>query len=1615
MNKTLLRTTTTTTTTTKNDLGPCKSVGDVKIECGVQGMTTLFNEKQVNREKYLRSKKSSQRYSNEHERKRKARLYKERLQKLTQVVSGEDIKPHALALNELMEFVPQNVGMFNDIMKYLASIKEGTDDNIVFHVENILLLCYDFYNCKSYTDVLIATIKYVKYHLNGKSFAQQVYDVIYVMAEEFNLDEFIPHGMQDILDGWNMMKSNPVFHKISYLVSLAMSISVCSMNNIKWTLDGLKMIHEVHKSDFFGYKDIVDAIIHSFTWMSETAVWCFESKSLAPILYSDRKLHEWTEMCTYVLSHADAAKAGNVEDMHTYERKLDECMRTTAKMQAATPSPAVKEVLQNKYIKLVNVKQDIIAKHKNTQLRFAPFGISIFGESSIGKSNISDLTMKTCLNAMGYDDDPAGIITLSEADKYDSQYTSDVMGVKIDDVANQRSEFMQEAPTRKYITMFNSVAAQAVKAELNEKGTVFFNFKVGVITTNVRDLDARLYANYPVAVLRRFVHVTASVKDKYKIPGGDSLNTDHPDLVNHDNPHEILDVWQFDVFEVIPCKGKPVWRPIVHNNKECNGLSLEEYLDVCIFLSKKHSDKQRKEVEKSKALAEMKCCRTCSKLPQFCKCAEPHSETLSKIIYMGVRDGVISGLTSWWWKPLTSLLGSVVLHQSKAATKVLRQQIESGLTTAVPVASAMVPDCIYYSNTFQSGVHKFYKSTHTLRCDIFQKILWSITLMGVCGSLYNKHYCACLFTLMVGYCGTVLLQSHRDLQIQNCVMEYNARRDAIKEYAETLKSHWVTKAALATVVVGSIAFFIRQWYKMYEAKPNSVDVAAEDAKPGWMNSIMAKMYMKVKTPDECKNMIPAHIEKKILNNMMWGSFDFPTYTNKCGVFFPRKSVMWFPKHIMFKDNNLDGERNDSCVVTLTRYKNMPGGKFKVRIDYEACFEFPGLDMLGCYVPNSPDFPSLKSLPQSLPVGDCLGKILIPRQDSIDSDMIHMSFQKVAHTYLSMYGCIYRSAKVAPGSCMGPIISEAKNPCVVGFHIGGNPNSCLGIAQTVTQEMADACYAFLDNRFILSAETGVIPHTQYDVELLTSTEVNPKALYVKEMTEDNFVEVLGSTHLRSEQKSEVVESILSPDIEQICGVPQQWGKPKLSPNWKAYNTNIEYFSKPADMFPTLLLEKAVADYLEPLEEAMLEYVKQEDFRPLTMHENICGIPGKKFLDPLPMNTGIGFPLMGKKNKCDANGEPLHFVEQRLGEVLVSRVPKDHILKEFERMESCWRKNERGYPVTTATLKDEPTKLTKEKVRVFQAAPLSLSLGIRKYFLPVARFLHMHSIKAESAVGINCFSHDWEKIMGAALKYADDGNALAWDYAKYDVRMNSQIVRAAWGIFIRLAEVGGYCKEDLDIMKAMIVDIAHPLMDINGTMLMSFNMNTSGNNMTVDVNGVAGSLLVRMGFFHVYPELKNFRRYVGAATYGDDFTGSNHTSTRKFNFETYKAFLAEYGMTITLPSKTDDVCEFLPLDQIDFLKRKSYYIPEIDCSIGQLDENSIFKSLHANLKSSSQTPRQVAASCIESALNEWFAFGREHYEMRRMQMQKVCEKHAMPLPVLNVTFDERVAHWKEKYAS
>jgi hypothetical protein len=217
-----------------------------------------------------------------------------------------------------------------------------------------------------------------------------------------------------------------------------------------------------------------------------------------------------------------------------------------------------------------------------------------------------------------------------------------------------------------------------------------------------------------------------------------------------------------------------------------------------------------------------------------------------------------------------------------------------------------------------------------------------------------------------------------------------------------------------------------------------------------------------------------------------------------------------------------------------------------------------------------------------------------------------------------------------------------------------------------------------------------------------------------------------------------------------------------------------------------------------------------------------------------------------------------------------------------------------------------------------------------------------------------------------------------------------------------------------MRGIATDVCYPVMAYNGTLLQLIGSNPSGQNLTVYINSVVNSLLVRAGFYSVYPDTKlNFRDACAIGTYGDDVKGSVRRKFDEFNHITFADFLAKYDMKFTMPDKESIPVPYMRDEDADFLKRKNVFNSEVNMHFGALDEKSIFKSLHSVLKSKAVSAREQATGNIDGALREWFAHGRDVYELRRAQMVEVAQKHELPCLEIHMDYDSQLAKWKTKY--
>ena len=274
--------------------------------------------------------------------------------------------------------------------------------------------------------------------------------------------------------------------------------------------------------------------------------------------------------------------------------------------------------------------------------------------------------------------------------------------------------------------------------------------------------------------------------------------------------------------------------------------------------------------------------------------------------------------------------------------------------------------------------------------------------------------------------------------------------------------------------------------------------------------------------------------------------------------------------------------------------------------------------------------------------------------------------------------------------------------------------------------------------------------------------------------------------------------------------------------------------------------------------------------------------------------------------------------------------------------------------------------------------------------------------------------------ARIKTHGVERGYAGDYSKYDLRMPAQLIYVAFQVMIDIAEkfAENYTPRDITVMRVLATEVACALTAFNGTLIQFVGSNPSGQNLTAYINSIVNSLLHRACFYDWATEnlgaVPNFRANVALMTYGDDYAGSVNPKI-EFDNIVFASWCGKYDMVVTPPDKTSELQSYLNCNTMDFLKRRPRFDAAFGMEMGILDEQSIYKMLHSNMRSKVETPRSVAANCMSSALNEWFLYGEETYESNRAKLVTIATDREMlgHVPGLELTFAERLHQWKCKY--
>ena len=1452
-------------------------------------------------------------------------------------------------------------------------------------------------------------------------------------------------SLSGLLNDWRGFLKHPLFPKLSKILSGFVTLGLCDASSLKWDVNGVRIFAVSAQQKHIGAVDLLDVVLETMKYFLETGYACFQMGSLRPLLYSDAAMASLDSEYYFIVENLQHVKTGNLQKIANiqageFETRMSDLIEKFQKVAATTTLLHEKKIFQDRLTSLLKYRGEFVATQISEGLRECPYGIKIFGTTGVGKSSLAQLLMMVVLKANGFSAESDKLYTLNENEAYLSGFKSNMTGVYMDDVNNTKEQFVQTPSSKWIIEFMNNVRRTAIMPDLDSKGVISLLIKALVVTTNDENMGAYT-SSYPVTIARRMhSHITAKVKKRFQvdtIAGKVQNRLDEAKVAKYytnalgevDIPL-FPDLWDLTVNSVVESENHQFcFVPVLCNGLLLENVDLETVIRYLVADSRRHFARQRDLVTKMSNMDEKINLCSCGIPSDFCQgtCVLTDPEEPTNVVQAGQMPSMVS-TAQRHAKGLFTKSKDKIEDLQYSALETYDDLMASPLRTGL-----YLPDFIY-TNQFSKPLAAYFLqrnagfATYTDIKRLYQLAFFIVLCLPfsiACGwTVVLPHYVAFLIAVY-----TAILRTK--LSIDYIVREHLNARDAVKTTVlvrkEKIKRHFNT---FAGVVGGTttLLMVIKLWQTIRRVSTpvpvtqsrlqpeTKEEMDARDQEPNpWLKThvepLIGSHRQSTSTHEEVCNLVAKNTV------FLYIGEEAPYDCGEC--FFINSNHLIMPKHVWYKNNLITSSQPKlSMRVFMVRGdRSNTGQEFTTLLSSRSTWFHPTSDIAISFVSNSGSYRDLsRFLPQSMvPAGQCT---LIHRNDNgfVQMDSAHIEPKMlVSHNCATFFG---GNAKLSfptySGLCGAVYLRKDRYNHIAGIHLAGQASTPNALYGTLLLQDYQTAVDFFAKKpgLINTPPMGDIPETQFGIRYFEGKQIHDKCP-TRHLEGETHFNMYGSVIGRAKPVPSVRPSYISEAVLQICGVPNTWDNPKNLRSWRPWYESLKHMANPTYGLPYHLMELAVIDFVTPLLKVLIEKpFLRDEIHPLNRMENVCGLDAKRFINKIPPTTSVGFPLTGPKAEYLTALDPADYPTQECPMEL-----HEMFWTELSKYETLWLDGERAYPIFKASLKVEPTSITKDKpARVFQCAPLAFQLGIRKYYLPIIRFLQLHPKLSEMAIGVNAQGPEWQELINHVRKY-NSKEVFAGDYSKYDLKKAPCMTMASLDIYIRIASaVPSYSSQDIQIMRGIAADLIYPLVAYNGTLIEFLGLTTSGNNITAAINSTDNALYKRCHFFDLQSRglvpNRPFRSCISPIDYGDDTWASVTSDARAFNIKSFATFLKQFGIIFTMPDKTSELQEFIPFEDADFLKRKTRYSEELKHWVSTLDEKSIFKSLHCRMDSSEE-PADIAAGNMAAAMGEWFFYGKEHYNKRLYEMRVIADTCSLTVPALELSFDDRVNKWQEKY--
>lgn len=435
-------------------------------------------------------------------------------------------------------------------------------------------------------------------------------------------------GARKTLNSFKDLKNSSLFLKLRHFYFASIALSILDTTKLPFNLGNYTMLEKESLNRHYN-KDAsyLELCMDTALFICEKGFQIYQSGSLQPIYHTSSTYVKWLEdanKITKTMSYLNTPDLYCKEFGEAYvETKFATFMDTTIEQGESIVQYASRLTTfeRTKATNILNdikmVKVTLFTKQACRQSRKAPFAMLICGDSGVCKSTFQDMLYVFGCQYYGLPTDLSNRYTITTAKHMDGM-TSGTDVILIDDVAAKKPSLGMD-PTMDYIIQLcNNVPFVAPMAALEDKGKVAFKGKLVIGSTNIRNISAHHYYQYPSAVQRRFPFVIeVSLKQEYKNYTDSQVNQA---AVPSNWPSGYPDLWDIKTYKVVTKPADQGSMLAEHVPESAGPISLEDFLALYSKKLAAHDIAQDKAKNHMAAMQQTTFCQECKTIAHFCKC-----------------------------------------------------------------------------------------------------------------------------------------------------------------------------------------------------------------------------------------------------------------------------------------------------------------------------------------------------------------------------------------------------------------------------------------------------------------------------------------------------------------------------------------------------------------------------------------------------------------------------------------------------------------------------------------------------------------------------------------------------------------------------------------------------------------------------------------------------------------------------------------------------------------------------------------------------------------------------------------------------------------------------------